>query len=184
MRALLPIVLFLTFATWIAGCAAPDVVGTNTRRGADTVGDDDDEPMPAKKKKTTTTGTPVTDTSTPTTNTTPTPGDGVVTPPASTTTTPDTTTPPTTTTTTPVTTTPPATDPPPTTTPPAVVHTTFTTTANLNLREGPSTNDTIILTMPNGSTVEAIDEEPTGNWYHVTFNGTEGWASGSYLQEI
>lgn len=178
---LLPIALFLAFGTWIAGCAAPDVAGSSPRHG-DVAGDDDDEPMPAKKKKTATaTGTPVTSDTTPAGNTTPTTTDATVTPPS--TTTPDTTTPTTTTTTptTPVTTTPPATDPPPTTTPPAP--TTFTTTANLNLREGPSTNDTIILTMPNGSTVEAIDETPTGNWYHVKYQGTEGWASGSYLQE-
>jgi uncharacterized protein YraI len=177
MRAL-PIALLLVFATWIVGCASPDVVGTRTR-GADVAGDDDDEPTPAKKKKTTTPTTPVGATDTTGAKNTPTTGDPAVTPPTSTTATPSPST-----TTTPAPAPAPAPAPEPTPAPaPAVTHTTFTTTANLNLREGPSTADAIILTMPNGSQVEAIDETPTGNWYHVTYQGQDGWASGSYLQE-
>ena len=167
MRAL-PILLFLAFATWIVGCATPDVVGTRTRGGDVAAGDDDDDPAPAKKKKSTTSGTPVDAPETTPGSTTPTTADPVVTTPA------------TETPTTPTTPTTPAPEPTPA---PAIARTKFTTTANLNLREGPSTADAIILTMPNGSEVEAIEETPTNNWYHVVFQGQEGWASGSYLQE-
>jgi uncharacterized protein YgiM (DUF1202 family) len=64
-----------------------------------------------------------------------------------------------------------------------VTHTSFTTTANLNLRKGPSTDDAVITTMPKDSTVVAVEETPTDNWYHVTYDGQDGWASGSYLEE-
>lgn len=169
MRAL-PVAIFFAFATWIVGCAAPDVVGTDTR-GGDVAADDGDDTPAAKKKNTPVGATEVE--ATPDTNKTPTTGDPDVTTPTTPTTTPTT---PTTTPTTP--------EPEPEPTPaPAVTHTKFTTTANLNLRTGPSTSDAIILTMPSGSECEAIDETPTGNWYHVTFDGKDGWASGSYLEK-
>lgn len=176
MRAL-SLVLFFAFATWIVGCSAPDVVGTQMRGGDVGAGDDDDEPTPAKKKKGT---TPTGATETPTNSgATPTTGDAPVTPPPTTTTTPAETTPTTTPDPTPAP--EPAPAPAPVVTPAA---TKFTTTANLNLRTGPSTSDSIILTMPKGSEIEAVEETPTDNWYHVTFNGQDGWASGSYLEEI
>ena len=56
------------------------------------------------------------------------------------------------------------------------------TTADLNLRSGPSTDNSILLTMPNGSIAkEAGGGCPTSGWYKVTYSGTTGWASGSYL---
>jgi hypothetical protein len=53
------------------------------------------------------------------------------------------------------------------------------TTANLNLRSGPSTSNRIITTMPSGSTVTVRARSDI--WYSVTYQGTTGWASGNYL---
>ncbi|PTL82416.1 SH3 domain-containing protein [Vitiosangium sp. GDMCC 1.1324] len=56
------------------------------------------------------------------------------------------------------------------------------TTTDLNLRSGPSTSYSILLTMP-GSAIatEAGGGCPTSGWYKVTYSGVTGWASGSYL---
>lgn len=59
---------------------------------------------------------------------------------------------------------------------------TFTTTARLNLRETPSRTAKIVTTMANGATVTAIEAEPTEGFYHVDFNGKQGWAHGQYLK--
>jgi len=53
------------------------------------------------------------------------------------------------------------------------------TTANLNLRSGPSMSNRVLLTMPSGSTVTVRARSDI--WYSVSFNGTTGWASGNYL---
>lgn len=58
---------------------------------------------------------------------------------------------------------------------------TLTTTARLNLREGPSLDDEVILTMPSGAKVTALDEEPEDGFYHVSYDGEDGWAYGKYL---
>ena len=55
------------------------------------------------------------------------------------------------------------------------------TTANLNLRTGPGTQNPVILVMPLGSIVTIVGG-PTSGWYQVDYNGTIGWASGMYLQ--
>lgn len=52
--------------------------------------------------------------------------------------------------------------------------------SGLNLRNGPSTAYAILLTMPQGATVDII-AGPSNGWYQVRYQGTEGWASGAYL---
>ncbi len=54
-------------------------------------------------------------------------------------------------------------------------------TANLNLRSGPSTQDAIILTIPNGSAVEILDCNESGSWCAISFGGHSGFASGRYV---
>ena len=58
----------------------------------------------------------------------------------------------------------------------------LTTTARVNLREGPSTNEDLILTMPNGASVTAVEASATNNFYKVSYAGTVGWAHGAYLK--
>ena len=63
---------------------------------------------------------------------------------------------------------------------------TVQTTADLNLRTGPSTSDSIIVTMPSGSIAITWDNPscPTSGWYRVYYGGLTGWASGTYLNQV
>jgi uncharacterized protein YgiM (DUF1202 family) len=58
--------------------------------------------------------------------------------------------------------------------------TTFTTTANLNLRAEPSTSAKVLLVMPSGATVTALAGTASG-WRQVSYKGTTGWAATAYL---
>ena len=59
------------------------------------------------------------------------------------------------------------------------------TTTDLNLRSGPATTYSILLTMPGGSVItEAGGGCPTSGWYKVTYSGVTGWASGTYLTQV
>ena len=54
-----------------------------------------------------------------------------------------------------------------------------TTTTDVNLRNGASINNGIIVTLqPN---TKVVVEEKAGDWYKVVYNGTEGYISGDYL---
>lgn len=54
------------------------------------------------------------------------------------------------------------------------------TTADLNLRGGPSTSDKVLLVIPSGGSV--VDRGQSTNGFHaVSYNGTNGWASELYL---
>lgn len=55
------------------------------------------------------------------------------------------------------------------------------TTANLNLRSGPGTQNAVLLVMPLGSVVTLL-AGPTSGWYQVHYSGTTGWASATFLQ--
>ncbi|GAA1860999.1 hypothetical protein GCM10009715_05590 [Paeniglutamicibacter psychrophenolicus] len=55
------------------------------------------------------------------------------------------------------------------------------TTANLNLRRGPSTGSTIIRTVPRGSAVHLTGKK-SGTWVQATHRGTTGWMSSQYLR--
>ncbi len=56
------------------------------------------------------------------------------------------------------------------------------TTARVNLREGPSTNEDIILTIPDGASVTAVEASATNDFYKISYAGTVGWAHGGYLK--
>lgn len=58
----------------------------------------------------------------------------------------------------------------------------FTTMARVNLREGPSTSETVLLTMPKGVTVTAVEATPRSGFYHVAYGDNDGWAYGAYLK--
>lgn len=66
----------------------------------------------------------------------------------------------------------------PTPTPPTTQ--TAWTTANLNLRSGPSTSNSVLLVIPNGSQI-AITGALTSGFYPVRYNGTNGYASSDYI---
>ena len=53
------------------------------------------------------------------------------------------------------------------------------TTANLNLRTGTSTSNSIILTIPRGGQVTVLSS--SNGWSQVTYNGRTGYVSSSYL---
>jgi cell wall-associated NlpC family hydrolase len=55
------------------------------------------------------------------------------------------------------------------------------TTANLNLRKGPGTSFGIVLVIPSGSTVTLLDATAQSGFLNVSFNGTAGWSSATYL---
>ena len=57
---------------------------------------------------------------------------------------------------------------------------TKTTTANLNLRTGPSTNDKIILTIPKAAVVNVLST--SGTWVKVTYKNNTGYVSSIYLK--
>lgn len=54
------------------------------------------------------------------------------------------------------------------------------TTANLNMRKGSSTRESIILTIPKGTLLPCIGKD--GNWYKVNYSGKYGWVYGDYVQ--
>ena len=59
-----------------------------------------------------------------------------------------------------------------------------TTTANLRIRQNPSTQGTILGTLPYGSGVIFLDGEAIADgytWYYVASRGYEGWVAGAYL---
>lgn len=53
------------------------------------------------------------------------------------------------------------------------------TTANLNMRRGPSTSNPIILVIPRGASVMTVAVDK--GWAKVVYNSLEGWVSGEYL---
>ncbi|MCA9860395.1 MAG: SH3 domain-containing protein [Thermomicrobiales bacterium] len=54
------------------------------------------------------------------------------------------------------------------------------TTANLNLRSGPSTGSGVLVVIPNGSAITVTGVLANG-FYPVTFDGTSGFASANYI---
>lgn len=56
------------------------------------------------------------------------------------------------------------------------------TTENLNMRTGPGTAYTRILTIPKGTTVPATESE--NGWIKLTYGGKTGWSIDDYLVEV
>ncbi len=55
-------------------------------------------------------------------------------------------------------------------------------TADLNLRDAPSTTGAVLRVIPTGSLVTILDAAPqNGTWWNVEFDGVRGWVSGKYL---
>ncbi|MCT4784155.1 MULTISPECIES: N-acetylmuramoyl-L-alanine amidase [Exiguobacterium] len=57
---------------------------------------------------------------------------------------------------------------------------TYTTTANLNLRKSASTSGTILLTIPSGRSVTYLGTY--GSWYKVSYGGQTGYVSSQYVK--
>ncbi|MFO0553307.1 MAG: SH3 domain-containing protein [Polyangiaceae bacterium] len=64
------------------------------------------------------------------------------------------------------------------------VGTVLKSTANVNLRKGPSTNYGIKYTIPKGSTVTVEDSTPQNGFYKIKHNGTTGWSFGAYYDLV
>lgn len=56
------------------------------------------------------------------------------------------------------------------------------TTANLNMRKGPSTKNEVILTIPKDSVIPYVEE--FNGWYKVYYSLTYGWVYGGYVQTV
>ena len=62
---------------------------------------------------------------------------------------------------------------------------TLATTAALNLRTGAGTGFAILRVMPLGSHVITLNRTtPVSGFFNVSYNGTTGWASGTYLRLV
>lgn len=57
-------------------------------------------------------------------------------------------------------------------------------TADLNLREGPSTSRRVVDIIPKGTQVTLVAAAPSGGFYQVRFRTTVGWSSGKYLDVV
>jgi uncharacterized protein YgiM (DUF1202 family) len=60
---------------------------------------------------------------------------------------------------------------------------TATTTANVNLRSGPSTGNTVLRVVPAGTTVQISDTVQNGFRY-VNYDGLAGWIADQYLGSV
>jgi len=57
---------------------------------------------------------------------------------------------------------------------------TVTATPSLNLRQSAVPSSKVLVSIPKNAQVNIITKNAS-NWYNVTYNGTTGWVSGSYL---
>ncbi len=65
------------------------------------------------------------------------------------------------------------------------IGTTLETTADLNLRSGPTTSDAVLRVMPQGSQVVTVNQTTSkGGFLNVKHSGLEGWASAKYLKVV
>jgi uncharacterized protein YgiM (DUF1202 family) len=60
--------------------------------------------------------------------------------------------------------------------------TVLVSTANVNLRSGPSTSKSILHVVPDGSKVTVVDGTPQNGFYKVSHDGTVGWSYGAYYK--
>ena len=57
------------------------------------------------------------------------------------------------------------------------------TTTNVNFRDGPGTNYSVIKTLPAGTAIDIGNCDDAGSWCAVTVEGANGFLSGQYLKE-
>ncbi|MCM2404277.1 SH3 domain-containing protein [Rhizobium sp. S153] len=57
-------------------------------------------------------------------------------------------------------------------------------TANVNMRSGPSTRYPAVIVIPYGARVDIKGCMQTANWCDVSYAGYRGWVSGTYLQAL
>lgn len=58
---------------------------------------------------------------------------------------------------------------------------TLTAVADVNLRGGPSTSDTVLTVIPMDSVVKVVKPDPVNGFYNVTYKTFTGWSSGKFL---
>lgn len=63
-----------------------------------------------------------------------------------------------------------------------VTYPTYKTTANLNLRNGPGTSYSKLVTIPKGTKITVTDS--SGNWRKTTYSNKTGWCNVKYLKQI
>ena len=61
------------------------------------------------------------------------------------------------------------------------VGTTLHATTAVSMREGPSTSNTRIRTIATGASVKVVVAAPQNGFYHVSYDGDDGWVFGRYL---
>ena len=59
---------------------------------------------------------------------------------------------------------------------------TLVTTADVNLRNGPSTSNAVVEVLPEGTEVTLLDSDPSNGFYHVKHGDRSGYCSGKYLK--
>ncbi len=57
-------------------------------------------------------------------------------------------------------------------------------TSNVNLRSGPSTGYSILVTVPAGHSATILNPTPSGGFYYINYQGTRGWAHGDYWNTV
>jgi uncharacterized protein YraI len=62
------------------------------------------------------------------------------------------------------------------------VGSTLISTADVNLRTGPSTSYKILHVVPNGSKVTVVSSTPSNGFYKIKHNGVIGWSYGQYYK--
>lgn len=58
------------------------------------------------------------------------------------------------------------------------------TTANLNLRKGPSTSNAVIAVIPKGAIVTILSSTRKNAFYNVRWSGRTGWSHSAYLRAV
>lgn len=61
---------------------------------------------------------------------------------------------------------------------------TLRTTADLNLRTGPSTGHAVLHVIPAGARVTVVEAAPKSGWYRIEHAGARGWSFGAYLERV
>ncbi len=55
-------------------------------------------------------------------------------------------------------------------------------TGPVNMRSGPSVDDLVVATLPAGASAAAVGRTDANDWILITYEGTQGWVSASFVQ--